>query len=193
MLRYFPKAFEIETTRSRPIRPKPEPVHHSDDYYVGDNYDRNDSGEPSKNPKNSKGRNKLKRPYYHPHSHTECTHPDHYHHHHHKNPEDRVQTHKNTKYEENEDYYDEKKNYNKKKMSVKEEKEDDKNTKDKDYITGVLVTIPKIKGKGDADNYFKDGKHNVFFQQPLKTEDEDYYHHHHHHVPVEDELESYFY
>ncbi|EFA01519.1 uncharacterized protein LOC103312852 [Tribolium castaneum] len=186
MLRYFPKAFDIETTRSRPLRTRnrePEPIHHD---YI-DSYDRQDNGEPSKYTKSTKGRNR--KPNYH-----HCDHPDHYHHHHH--PEDRVQTqrnNKNTKYEDSEDYDTDKKKY-KKKMILNEEKENADDQKDKkDYITGVLVTIPKIKGSGDAESYLKSGKHNVFFQQPLKTEDEDYHHYHRHHIPGDEDFDSYFY
>ncbi|XP_044255334.1 uncharacterized protein LOC123005586 [Tribolium madens] len=175
MLRYFPKAFDIETTRSRPLRTR-QPIHHD---YI-DTYDRQDNEEPFKY-RNSKGRNR--RPNYH-----HCDHPDHYHHH----PEDRLQTHrnKNTKIEGIEDYGNEKKKY-KKKINLKEEIENTEDENDKkDYITGVLVTIPKINNGEEAETYLKSGKHNVFFQKPLKTELDDY---HHHHIPGDDDIDPYFY
>jgi hypothetical protein len=145
-----------------------------------------------------------KRLHHHSHPHLDCDHHDHlFDHHHSKFSEDRNRN----KYEDSDEYYDRKSSYsqgekrkhqnNNKKGTGSDEKESeyenyDKNVDEKrdhpkkDYITGVLVTIPKIKNEEEVGGYFKDNKQqNVFFQHLLKTDDDED-HHHHHHIPAED-------
>ncbi|XP_063914661.1 uncharacterized protein LOC135131057 isoform X2 [Zophobas morio] len=176
ILQYFPKAFEVDTNpRHRQIHHRHrENDNRYRDEYVHDNYDRSyDSAEHRrsgvKNPKGKVGRIHNDKALHH--SHIDCDHPDH-HHHHHQNrypSEDRVEKYYSKNTEEMNDHYsqNERRSYQdeKKKVSAQNDKDYEQNVyekiaqdkqgnlsyKNKDYVTGVLIAIPKIKNDEDAD------------------------------------------
>lgn len=65
--------------------------------------------------------------------------------------------------------------YGPQEIKIKIEKEQDLSTHKKDYITGVLVTIPKIKYTEDLDDYFRDVGRNNKFISDLSHKQNDFF------------------